>query len=234
MFKRTQNDVSDSSKHWYQDKYQHVLTQRNLLALIAIVSLFAAAVAVFAVMRLAPLKTVEPYLIEIEEKTGVTQKVNPLSRKDYVANQAVDRYFTAQYIRAREGFNYNALGYNYNIVKLLSTREVFGTFWSKDNPKLETSSAGRLGPFGLRDAKIRSMAYISNPVDSKNGAESTTQKIMQVNVTVTQSTPNAQETEKKLIITITFDYAERGLDADEQLLNPLGYTVISYQVQEEN
>lgn len=234
MFKRTQREVSDGSKHWYQDKYQHVLTQRNLLALIALVSLFAAAVAVFAVMRLAPLKTVEPYLIEIDEKTGVTQKVIPISRKDYVANDAVDRYFTALYIRMREGYNYSAMGYNYNTVKLLSTPDVFRGFWAKENPRLEASTAGQLGSFGLRSVKIRSMAYISNPAQGNAKAKTTSQKIIQANVTITQNTPNTPETQKKLILTITFDYADRGLDADDQLINPLGYTVISYQVQEEN
>ena len=52
MFKRSQQDVSDGSKSWYQDKYQHVLTQRNLLALISLISLLSAVIAAFALLRL--------------------------------------------------------------------------------------------------------------------------------------------------------------------------------------
>ena len=39
MLKRSQKQVSENSQSWYQDKYQHVLTQRNVLALIALIAL---------------------------------------------------------------------------------------------------------------------------------------------------------------------------------------------------
>lgn len=234
MFKRSQQDVSDSSKHWYQDKYQHVLTQRNMLALIALVSLGAALMSVFTVMRLAPLKTVEPYLIQVEEKTGVTQRVIPLSRKDYAANQAVDRYFTALYIRMRESYNINVLRYNYNVVRLMSMPALFGQFRRAADAKNTTSIAARLGAFGQRDVRIRSMAFINNPPPKAGTKETATPaKIIQAAVTTVESTPNQPEKEERWTITITFEYADLNLNAEEQILNPLGYTVSSYQIQPE-
>ncbi len=234
MFKRKQQDVTDGSKHWYQDKYQHVLAQRNIMALIALVALFTAAVSVFAVMRLAPLKSVDPYLIQIEEKTGVTQFIKPLSREAYTANDAVDKYFTAQYIRLREGYNYNILSYNYNVVKLLSSANVWLPFWRTQNPKLEGSNAMRLGQYGRREIKIRSMVYLKNPTQPGQKTVASTEKTLQANVTITESTPNAMPAEKRYIITITFDYGDRDLNTDDQLLNPLGYYVTNYQVEQEN
>lgn len=233
MFKRKQQEVSDGSKHWYQDKYQHVLTQRNMLALIAVVSLFAAAAAAFAVFRLAPLKSVQPYLIQVDDKTGITQRVIPITRQDYAANQAIDRYFTTTYLRLRESYNINILRYNYNVVRLMSTREVFNRFREIVNPNNEESYAKRLGTLGQRDVKIRSMVYVTNPADRRSASSVTTGKILQARITTTESLPNQADKIGYWIVTVTFEYADLSLNQDEQLLNPLGYTVTSYQIQPE-
>ncbi len=233
--KRKQQDVSDSSKHWYQDKYQHVLTQRNMLALIAVVALVAAMVSVLAVMRLAPLKSVDPYLIQIDEKTGITQRVIPVSREQYAADQSVDKYFTAVYLRMRESYNINVLRYNYNVVRLMSTYEVFRKFRDIVDPANDSSLAKHLGASGTRDVKIRSLVYITNPADKKHKVSdaASTQKIMQARITTTESAPNSPDKDSLWVATITFQYADLSLNQDEQLLNPLGYTVTSYQIQPE-
>ena len=234
MFKRSQQDVSESSKHWYQDKYQHVLTQRNMLALIAVFSLIAATAAVFTVLHLAPLKSVEPYLLQVDEKTGFTQRVTPISRKDYAAEPAIDRYFTTVYLRMRESYNANILRYNYNIVRLMSTPDIFRRYRSTVDPKVEDSIAKRLGAVGQRDVRVRSMAYIQNPTDKKQKAEpQTLSKIIQARITTVETMPNSAEKETPWVVTITFEYADLSLNPDEQLLNPLGYTVTSYQIEPE-
>ena len=230
MFKRSQQDVSESSKHWYQDKYQHVLTQRNVLALIAVVSLIAAAMAVFAVMRLAPLKSVEPYLLQIDDKSGITQRVSPITKKEYTANESVDRYFTAVYLRMREGYNVNILRYNYNIVRLMSSTEVYRRFRFQVDPKNEESLAKRLGAYGQRDVRIRSMVYIVDPSEKKKPSRS---KILQARITTVESSPNQPDIIAQWLVTVTFEYADLGLNESEQYLNPLGYTVTSYQIQPE-
>ncbi len=231
MFKRSQQDVSDSSKHWYQDKYQQVLSQRNILALIAVVSLVAAVISAFAVMRLAPLKSVDPYLIQIEEKTGITQRVIPLTRQDYTAYEAVDRYFASSYIRLRESYNFNILRYNYNVIRLMSSADLYRRFKVQADPSVETSLAKRLGTFGQRDVKIRNMVPITNP-DARKGSQGGS-RILQARITTTESLPNQGDKIEQWVVTVTYEYADLSLDQDEQLLNPLGFTVTSYQIQPE-
>jgi type IV secretion system protein VirB8 len=234
MFKRKQQDVSDGSKHWYQDKYQHVLTQRNILALIAIGSLVAATVAAFAVMQLAPLKSVEPYLIQIEEKTGITQRVNPISRNEYAADKSVDRFFTATYLRMRESYNYNIFRYNYNIVRLMSTNPIFNVFRREVSPDNEEGFVKRLGTYGQREVRIRSMIYINNPSKKAGVADApTASKILQARITTIESSQTGAIVESLWVVTVTFEYADLKLNEQEQLFNPLGYTVTSYQIQPE-
>jgi type IV secretion system protein VirB8 len=233
VFKRTQKEVSDESKHWYQDKYQHVLTQRNVLALIALVALAVALIAVFAVAHLAPLKTVEPYLLQIDEKSGITQRVNPVTRDQYAANAAVDRYFTSTYIRVRESYNFSILRYNYNIVRLMSASDVFYNFRRLVDPGNPASIAAHLTSIGQRDVKIKSLSYVSNPLppNAKNPAPQS--KIIQARITTLDMIPNQADVEQQWVVTVTFEYANLNLNEGDQLFNPLGYTVTSYQIQKE-
>lgn len=233
MFKRSQQQVSESSQHWYQDKYQHVLTQRNVLAFIALVALITAAVAVFTVLRLAPLKSVEPYLLQINEKTGITQKVNPVSRADYAASTSVDRYFVSTYIRMREGYNFSTLRNNYNTVRLMSSPPVFFAFRRQIDPSNPVSLPAHLGTTGMRDIKINSMNYLSNPITRGQKSDTSDSKIMQARITTTDSLPNQADVEQQWVVTVTFEYANLKLNEAEQLLNPLGYIVSSYQIQRE-
>lgn len=233
MFKRSQRQVADSSKHWYQDKYQHVLVQRNMFALVALVALAVALIAVFTVARLAPLKSVEPYLLQIDEKTGITQKVEPISRNQFAANQAVDRYFVSTYIRMRETYNPTTRLYNDNVVRVMSTQPVFYTYRRQADPSNEESLAAKLGTTGQRQVKINSINYISNPVPVGKDAPQTPEKIMQIRLTTTDILPNAGDTTQKWVATVTFMYASIDLNETEQLLNPLGFTVTNYQIQRE-
>ena len=233
LFKRTQKEVNDSSQHWYQDKYQHVLVQRNILALVALGALLIGLICVIAVLRMAPLKSVEPYLLQIDDKTGMTQRVDPITRDQYAANEAVDRYFTSLYLRAREGYNFSILRYNYNLVRIMSTADVYRNFTKVVNTTNPNSLAATLGAQGQRDIRIRSMSYIQNPNVRGITADKTPSKIIQARITTMDSMPNAADVVQQWVVTITFEYATLNLNEEEQLLNPLGYTVTSYQIQRE-
>lgn len=232
MLKRSQRQVSDSSRHWYQDKYQHVLVQRNLLALISLVSMGVALVAVFTVARLAPQKSVEPYLLQVEEKTGITQKVEPISRTEIANSDAVNRYFVATYMRSRENYNPTTINYNYDVVRVMSSTDSFGQYRRTIDASNPLSLTARLGSTGKRTIKINSMAYISN--QRVNAEQRTTpERIMQVRFSSTSEVPNAPDLTEQWVATLTFVYAELQLNEGERLLNPIGFRVVNYQVEKE-
>ncbi len=233
MFKRKQQSVSDSAKHWYQDKYQHVLVQRNVLAVIALIALLVSLVSVFAVKQLAPLKTVEPYLLQIDAKSGIVQSVDPVQRNLYAASELVDRYFVSRYITARESYNFSILRYNYETVRVMSTPDLFYDFRRAVDPSNENSLAAIFKTSGQRDVKFVSISYISNPPLPNGEVEKTPAKIMQARIIVNDKIPNAADTETRYVATVTFEYAKLDLNQEEMLVNPLGFQVLSYQIQKE-
>lgn len=233
MLKRSQKQGSDSAQDWYQDKYQNITVQRNILALIALIALTISALAVFAVLRMAPLKSVEPYLLQFDEKTGITQKVNPVTRKEYAANEAIDKYFTSTYILTRESYNPSILNYNYNIVRLMSDTKIFYEYRRRMDPSVEGTVAQKLGVNGRRDVKIRSIVYITNPIERRRKNEPSSGKLMQARITTSDSLAGKEDVEQHWLVTVEFDYVQLAITEAEQLHNPIGYQVTSYQIQRE-
>ncbi len=231
-FKRKPESAEETS-HWYKDQYQHMVVQRNVLAFLTLVALIASVVCVILVNRIAEVKTVEPYVVQIDDKQGIVQLVNPVSRNQYAANEMIDRFFVAQYLNARESYNISLLRYNYNVVRVMSTVDVFGSFRRDVSPNVPTSAAALLGAEGMRTVRVKSLAYIQNPPMPNNNAETTPEKIIQARVELRDTRPNGQDVVDHFVITITFQYAQLQLNEEERLINPLGFTVTSYQIQRE-
>ena len=235
IFKRKQKAVSESAKNWYQDKYQRVLVQRNMLALMALLALLLALASVLAVRNFAPLKTVEPFLLQIDEKSGIVRTVEPASRNVVVASEAVDRYFLSRYILARESYNFSILRSNYNIVRVMSTPEVlyiFRTMVDRSNPD---SLAARLKVTGQRDIRFSSISYLTNPPPPGGAEDKTPPKIMQARIIATDTIPGVMEdpVNTRYVVTVTFEYRNLELSAEDMLINPLGFQALNYQIQQE-
>lgn len=219
--------------NWYKDQYQHMLVQRNMLAILTLCALLAAVACVFLVMTVAKNKTVEPYVIQIDERSGMVQMVDPVSRNEYAASELIDRYFVAQYLNARESYNVSVLRYNYNVVRVMSALDVFGTFRSQVAPGNPTSAAAILKNTGQRQVRIRSLAYIQNPPPPYGKAETSPAKIMQARIQLRDVGAGGADITENYIVTITFEYTKLQLNEEERLINPLGFTVTHYQIQQE-
>lgn len=232
LFKR-KPETAEETSHWYKDQYQHMVVQRNVLAFLTLAALVASVVCVILVNRIAAVKTVEPYVVQIDDKSGVVQLVNPVSRNEYAANELIDRFFVAQYINARESYNLSILRYNYNVVRVMSTVQMFNIFRRDVSPNVPTSAAAVLGNDGIRTVRIKSVAYIQNPTIPNDNAKATPEKIIQARIELRDTRENGQDVIDNFVITVTFQYANIELNEEERLINPLGFTVTQYQVQRE-
>ena len=60
---------------------------------------------VMAVAMLTPLKTVEPYVIRVDNSTGIVDVVESLRDGETNYDEAINKYFTQWYVRYREGYS---------------------------------------------------------------------------------------------------------------------------------
>ena len=205
-------------KNWYKDRYQYVLVQRKLLTVITMASLICTLATVVVISQLTPLKSIEPYVIEVDQKTGITQTVDPMTVKELTANEAVNNYWSVMYMRAREGYSMTDLAKSYNLVRVMSeSRKVYPQFVSEADPNNPRSNAARLGTYGERSVKIKSITYL-NP------------QLVQIRVLIEERGGIAQQ--HKLVL-LAFEYVKMSLSLEERYLNPLGFRVIDYRVDED-
>lgn len=223
-------------KNWYTDRYEFVSVQRNIFALITLLSLVLSVVATFAVSQLTPLKSVEPFVIQIDQKSGMTQVVNPVQAREIAANESVNQYFIVQYCRARESFvgsNERNL-YNYNLVRVLSAKKTFYDYQRDIVLTNPLSPGARLGAGGDREIQIQSIKFLDKHKISPNSNEENLRYLVNAKITEKgKGMPVAGKVSQKIIL-IEFQYVDIELTTEERYLNPLGFRVISYRIDDDN
>lgn len=218
--KNTPDNDKPEVKNWYTDRYQVVVVWRNILAVITLISLGVSLVAVLAVRGLAPLKTVEPFVIQVDDKTGITQVVNPLSDQELMANEAVKNFFVIQYVRSRETYDVGNLEYDYNVVRVMSDPDfVYPQFLQERSQDNADSPTNRLQSYGTRRVKFKSISYI-NP------------NVAQVRLQITERLGSNTTVMNKIAL-VTFEYTNLELTPEERNINPLGFIVTNYRLDED-
>lgn len=209
------------TKNWYRDRYQHVLVQRKLLTMITLLSLVCTLATVVVISQLTPLKSVEPFVIQVDQKSGFTQTVDPLTVKELTANEAVNNFFIVQYIRSRETYSVMDLAKNYNIVRIMSERDkVYPEFVGEADPNNPRSNAARLGSTGVRTVKFKSITYL-NP------------QLAQARLLIEEKSDNAGYSQQHKIALVAFEYIKMNLTTEERYINPLGFRVTDYRLDED-
>lgn len=94
--------------------------------------------ALVALVLLVPLKSFEPYIVEVDKNTGYMEVKTGLTRPaNLTEQQAVTQANVVRYIRSREGYDPFAIEENFGIAALLSTGEAareLQEFYSAANP----------------------------------------------------------------------------------------------------
>lgn len=211
--------AAPQAQSWYKDRYQYVLVQRKLLTLVTMGALGCTLLMLIIIMQLIPLKTVEPFVIQVDQKSGITHAVDPLTVKALTTNEAVNNYFIVQYLRARENYESGMLAHNYNIVRLMSEpSKVYPEFVAAVNPNNPQSNVARLGSTGTRKVKMKSITYLDP-------------QTVQIRLLVEEKEQSTQTSHK--ILLLKFEYTKMNLTSEERYINPLGFRVMEYRIDDE-
>ncbi|WP_066547495.1 MULTISPECIES: virB8 family protein [unclassified Sphingomonas] len=208
------------AESWDRDRFVDATRSRRVAWMVAGVASVLAIVGVGSVMALSPLKTVVPYVVTVDRSTGATEVTQELrGDKTITYDEAIRKYFLADYVRTREGWIPQAREEFYRKVLALSAREEqnrWTAFYKKDNPDSPQNQ------FTASDAvfvAIRSVAFIS-----PNVAQVRFVKRLQ---------RDQQVIETPAIATITFDVLSKPETEIGRFANPLGFQVKSYRADVE-
>jgi type IV secretion system protein VirB8 len=213
------SDVVSAARNWYRDRYTMVVIQRNFLVLLSLLMMAALMMGAFVVYYVTTHKRIEPFVVAIEQESGITQVVNPFARAGIRTDQALHSYFIYTYLRARETYSFFDYEYNYGqIVRLLSSPEVYYSFRLQIADPTK-SPVQRYSSFVSTSLKIRSMQFLELG------------KTVQVRFIIQEEGRGAEKYNR--IATIKYEFMPMQLKSDELFINPLGFQVVGYHVTDE-
>ena len=208
-------------KSWYSSKYQIVVFQRNILFFISFFAICSVLIAVIFVKQIMASKSLIPYVIEVEEKTGVPTVVEQLNQSSFTADVALKRYFLYSFVKAAEGYNPGTFRDDYKSLMLLSTPNVFRQIQKLISPRNEKSPASMIGSRGIIEVALKSISFYT-----PNNA---TVRYRLKNVGTVMGFANNRD----MIADIEFKFVNLNLSAEERYINPLGFQVTKYVVDQE-
>ncbi|TIS22811.1 MAG: type VI secretion protein [Mesorhizobium sp.] len=179
-----------------------------------------AALSLLAIVLMLPLKSFEPYLVEVDRNTGSIEVKSGLTRPTNLTEQeAVTQANVVRYVRSREGYDPYAIEENFGIAALLSTRDAareLQALYSAANPQNPAKVYGKLKRV-LVDIKSVSFPNSSTAIVRF----STTEK------------NETEATDRHWISVVRFRYTDTPIKNEWRFENPLGFQVYDYRRDQE-
>lgn len=174
------------------------------------------AAAVVAVSALAPLKEVEPFVIRVDNSTGIVDIVQSLKNGQTLYDEEVNRYFTQWYVRYREGYSKELSEDYYRSVGLMSNTAEQQKYYEWFQPKNPLSPLNVFGPYAKVKIEIKGTSFIKPNV-----------ALVRYIKRIERGNDKPQITH--WAATISFRYSGAPMKQQDRAINPLGYQVIEYR-----
>lgn len=207
-------------QRWEEDISRRDRRSRAVAWLIAMILGVVAVCSLVVLAMLMPLKTFEPYFVEVDKTTGYMEVTSGLTRTTTLTEQqAITQANVVRYIRAREKYDPYAVSENFGLAQLLSTgraSDELTRLYSNTNPTNPTKVYGT----------NRTVAVEIKSVTFPNTSTAL------VRFSTTETGP-AQVTVKHYISVVRFRYTDTPLRMEWRFDNPLGFQVYEYQRDQE-
>ncbi|RJY13311.1 Type IV secretory pathway component [Parashewanella spongiae] len=177
---------------------------------------------------LLPLKSIEPFVIRVDNNTGLVDVVSTLSSHGKVklhAQELMDKYWLTQYLRHRESYQWETRSYDRNLVGVMSSEPVqlnYSVFTApRSNPKAPINLYGQSAQVRVH---IEAISFIGN---EKVAGEQRKTALIRYSKQIKRL--GEQHPASHWVATITFVYRNAPMKLEDRRLNPLGFQVLSYR-----
>lgn len=204
------------ARSWETNRLLASQKSERLAWRIATVAGLLCAASIVAVAALAPFKTVEPYVIRVDNSTGIVDVVSALKNSKSNYEESVNKFFVQWYLRYREGYSRDLAEEYYYAVGLMSSPTEQQRFFAYFDPKKPTSPLNVYGDFAKVKIVLKSTSFI------------------QPNVALVRYSKEVQRGNDIPSIThwaatIFFRYSGAPMAEKDRAINPLGFQVTEYR-----
>ena len=225
---RTEPEVAEyfeAARGWDLDRAQAAQRSAKRAWFVAAVATLLTVLALVAVAGLTPMKTVEPFVIRVDNSTGVVDVV-PVLRGQAEVPEAVTRYFVTQYVQARERYVGSLAESDYEQVGAYHSpqmNQAWAAAWNRNNPE---SPLNRYVDGTTVRVQVNAVSFLSPASGRKD--------VAQVRF-LTARQQGGQGTEQVTHFVATLQYAYGAPSKDDRLraANPLGFKVLEYRREPE-
>jgi type IV secretion system protein VirB8 len=205
---------------WENDIIRLVKRSRTTAWIIASVSASLACMAMVCLVVLLPLKSFEPYVIEVDKTTGFMEIRRPLADGDLTQNEAIIRMYVVRYLKVREGYDPTSVRANYDLAQLLSTGDAARDLLNLYGPSNPENPVIRFGSDTRVIVRIKSLQVPNNRTAI---IRFSTQRI-------------GQDTgpEEHWVSLLHFHYSKAPMPNEWRFENPLGFQVVDYRRDQES
>jgi len=206
---------------WHTEVFLTLRRNYKIACIVAAISLLLACLSVFALAAIAPLKTVEPYVIEVDKATGEAKVLTEYKGdvQQLTIEKSLSKYFLNKYLIARESHDPKLdLEDNYRVVQNMSEGEAFRMYskrFGTDHPDNPFTKYGD----NTVEVEVRSISFL----------RSDTATIRYELVQTTQE----NEIRTQWIDIVSFKYTNPPTTEQARLKNPLGFKVTEYRTDRE-
>lgn len=178
-----------------------------------------------SLMLLMPLKQVEPFVVRVDNATGIVDVV-PVYAGHATMPEAVTRYLLAHYVMVCERFNYATAESDYEECGAFHTAQRNAAWYALWNPTNPSSPLNLYKDGTSVRAQITSLSFFKRA----NGVGDLAQVRY---VKAKRAAGSATEESTHWIATIQYAYAEASTDPKVRAWNPLGFKVVDFRPEPE-
>lgn len=210
------SDYYREAASWADDVNGSLRASRRRAWWVAGIAVFLAVVQGIALILLMPLKTIVPYTITVDRRTGAAEIARSIDLGPLAGNEALTKATLAQYVIARETLDATDIADNYKKVGLWST----STARSDYLRAMDRNAPGNV----LADANAATQ--VTTIIRSISLTSPTTAL---VRFSTDRRDGDGPVTRRDWASVVAFGFSGAALNADDRLLNPLGFQVSRYR-----
>ena len=208
-------DYYGEAVDWNAEKYESAKQRSDLWKWIAMTFAAIALLEAFGFMGLAPLKTAVPYVIKVDQSTGIVEIVQPLQQSDVPQDEALTKYWIVQYMNAREQYDLQSFENDSYLVSKMSSTQIFNDYSVEFAPSQKNSPYALYGDRATIKIYIKSISFLDDDTAVIN---------------FRRDVKKAQEVSSSYwVTTLSFKYLLNPQAESDRFLNPLGFQVVSYR-----